>query len=235
MRFSVILPAYNEAEGIGRSIGSLKSQNFPRETFEIIVVDNNSTDDTARVARASGADKVVVEKEKGTNIARERGFEESVGEIVAFLDADSVAPPDWLQKIEKSLSRDGIAAVSSGYDYGFKGLNKALSDFFDRFVLSHVGDFLYFIFRRKAGVIIGGNFASYRWAIEKIGGLPPLHFWGDDAAIAMLISRHAGKVLFDPDLTVKSSPRRFEKEGILKLELRYISAYLKVFFDPRWK
>src|SRR6185295_5114198 len=78
-----------------------------------------------------------------------------------------------------------------------------------------VDTILYTVFRRKAGVMHGGNFGVWKRSLEKIGGITP---WphGEDAAIAMTLSRQAGRVLFDPTLIVKSSPRRFEKEGFIR-------------------
>jgi glycosyltransferase involved in cell wall biosynthesis len=234
-RFSVVIPAYNESKTIVHAIASLKRQNVPREAFEIIAVDNNSTDDTAVAAHRAGADKVVAEHEKGTNFARQRGFLVSEGKIVAFLDADSTVPHDWLMRIEMSLLKPGVAAVSGPYDYGFRGLRLWVDKLFQNILFAHLAEILKFLFHRRGGVIIGGNFAAWRWAIEKIGGLPPLRFWGDDAAIAMLIARKAGRVFFNPGLRVKSSPRRFKEEGFFSLEIRYIRAYFKVYFSKEWE
>lgn len=234
MKFSVVIPAFNEAASITNSIRALKSQNVKRNDFEIIVVDNNSKDETFNVAVRAGADKVVKETIQGTNAARQRGYKESQGEIIAFLDADSEPPRDWLEKIKKNLSREGVAAVSGPFDYQFTNLKKILERIYIRKFFPKAPAILKFIFRKKAGVIIGGNFAVWRKNIEKIGGLPQLAFWGDDAAIAMLISRKAGKVVFDPNLTVKSSPRRFEKGGFFRLSWRYIMAYLRAYFSRHY-
>jgi glycosyltransferase involved in cell wall biosynthesis len=232
MKFSIVIPAFNEAACVHCSIDALKAQDIDRNNFEIIVVDNNSTDETFEAASRAGADKVVKELTKGTNPARQRGFEESSGEIVAFLDADSEPPPTWLRKIEADLKKPGVAAVSGPFDYQFPGLKGVLDGIYTRQVLPRIPKIMRFLFRRKAGVLIGGNFAAWRSTIEKIGGLPPLSFWGDDVAIAMLISRRVGQVVFDPEVKVKSSPRRFEKSGFFKLWIRYISAYLRIYFSP---
>ena len=234
MRFSIVIPAFNEADCISCSIKALLCQNVKRSDFEIIVVDNNSTDATFAAAVEAGADKVVKELKKGTNAARQRGYSESQGEIIAFLDADSEPPPDWLRKIETNLSEPGVAAVSGPFDYQFSGIKNLLDKFYTRKILPNIPYFLRFVFGKKAGVLIGGNFAAWRGTIEKIGGLPQIAFWGDDAAIAMLVSRKVGKVIFDPDLKVKSSPRRFEKSGFLKLTVRYIIAYIKVYFNRNY-
>jgi len=234
MKYSVVIPAYNEAGHIENAIAALLSQTIKRRDFEIIVADNNSVDNTPELALRAGADLVVKETVRGTNFARQAGFKKSKGEIVAFLDADCQPPPDWLERAGKKILESGIAAVSGPFDYGFRGIKKTLDYLYSRYALPKVPSLLNFIFGKKAGIIIGGNLAVKRKTIETIGGLPPLTFWGDDAALAMLISRRVGKVIFDPDLIVKSSPRRFEKSGFLKLAILYIIAYLKAYFNPSY-
>ncbi len=231
MKYSIVIPAHNEAECIANAVNALKNQNIPRKDFEIIVVDNLSTDNTYEKALETGADVVVKENKKGANMARQAGFEKSKGEISVFLDADCTPPCDWLEKITKDLSKPGIAAVSGPYDYGFKGIYWIINYIYTYWIAKPGSKILQFFFRKKAGIIIGGNFAARRETIEAIGGLPPLAFWGDDATIAMLISRQVGKVLFDVKLIVKSDDDRFERNGFFRLGFRYILEYLKAFFN----
>lgn len=235
MKFSVVIPAYNESRFIARSIYGLKQQNVNRDEFEIIVVDNNSTDDTAAIAKSAGADVVITEMIRGTNFARQRGFVESRGQIVAFLDADSEPPQDWLQRIEQDLLQPGVVAVSGPFDFGFGGrVKQRLDHLYCHKLLPHLSVILFFLFRRRAGVIIGGNFGVWRRSLEAIGGLPLLEFWGDDTAIAMLLSRRVGTVLFDPYLIVRSSARRFERHGFVRLALRYAWAYFRIYFSRQF-
>ncbi len=233
MRFSIVIPAYNEAEVLPQTLASLRRLGYPKEDYEVIVVDNNSKDQTPGVANKLKA-KVIFEPTPGTNFAREAGRKAASGEIVAFLDADSEPPKDWLSRIEHDLSLPGVAAVSGPYDHGFHGIMHKIDRTYGRFVIPNIPGILHFIFRRKAGVMIGGNFAGKRETFEKIGGLPPVKFYGDDGAIAMLVARHVGKVYFDPDLRIKSSPRRFEKEGMFHTVFKYIGAYLKTYFDKAY-
>jgi hypothetical protein len=107
--------------------------------------------------------------------------------------------------------------------------------FFNVLLLPRLGTLVYFIFGRKMGIMIFGNSAIWRSAIKKIGGLPPLAFWGDDSATAALLSRRVGKVVFDPHLIVKSSPRRFDKEGLFKLQKKYAQAFFKVYFSKDYE
>ena len=235
MKFSVIIPAWNEAQHIKKAIKALEKQNIPRNNFEIIVVDNNSTDNTFNLAKSAGADKVVRELKQGTNLARQQGYQISQGKIIVFLDADSVPPPNWLSLIEKKFKNSNIVAVSGPFDYGFTNIHHYLEQIYVRQILPRIPKILKIIFRRSAGIIIGGNFATRRNVIEAIGGLPKLDFWGDDAATAMLISRKVGKVVFDPNFVVKSSPRRFYKQGFFCLAFQYGLSYFKTYFSKNYQ
>lgn len=231
MKFSIVIPGYNEEKLIDRPIKALLKQSVPRKNFEIIVVDNNSTDKTKQVSRKAGADIVVTEKEKGTNLARQKGVDVSQGKIIAFLDADCEPPQDWLKKIEKILKQKGVSAVSGPYDYGFTGWRHLLERLYTHLLFTHLDTTFFILFGRRAGEIMGGNFATTRKAIEKIGGLPPIIFHGDDSSIAMLMARNVGRVIFTTDLIVKSSPRRFEKRGLFRTTLLYAYYYFKSYFS----
>ncbi|WP_051808245.1 glycosyltransferase family 2 protein [Actinoplanes subtropicus] len=109
-RFSVVVPCYNEAAYIGEAIRSLQRQDFAG-AYEIVVVDNNCTDDTARIARELGV-RVVTESAPGVCNAREAGTVASRGEIVVSADADTTYAPDWLSKIDRGFrSDDEVVAV----------------------------------------------------------------------------------------------------------------------------
>lgn len=103
-RFSVVIPAVNEALVIGDCLRSLSQQDFAGEV-EIIVVDNNSTDDTAAIARSLGA-RVVGEPRRGVCFARQRGTEVARGEFVVSTDADTTFDQGWLSRIGASLVRE---------------------------------------------------------------------------------------------------------------------------------
>jgi glycosyltransferase involved in cell wall biosynthesis len=110
-RFSVVIPAYNEAAFLGTCIDSLQAQDF-REPYEIIVVDNNSTDGTADLARSRGA-TVVHEARTGVCPARQSGTAAARGEIVVSTDADTVFSPGWLSCIDQAFGDDpGRVAVA---------------------------------------------------------------------------------------------------------------------------
>src|SRR4029450_13839495 len=102
VRFSVIVPAYNEAAYLGRALHSLQHQDYDGK-YEIIVVDNNSTDDTAAVAARYGV-RVVSEAEQGVCAARQRGADCARGAIIVSTDADTTQPEDWLATMHARLA-----------------------------------------------------------------------------------------------------------------------------------
>jgi glycosyltransferase involved in cell wall biosynthesis len=114
-RYSIVVPCFNEAAYLPATLRSLKNQTFTG-SYEIVVVDNNSTDATADVARAFGV-RVVNEPITGVCWARQRGTTASRGDIVVSADADTTYPPGWLATLDATFRSDagiddeGIVAV----------------------------------------------------------------------------------------------------------------------------
>ena len=115
-RYSVVIPCYNEARYIADAVRSLRGQTFAG-SYEIVVVDNNCTDDTAAVAAGLGA-RVVHERTAGVCAARQTGTEAAAGDVVVSADADTTYPPDWLSTIDRSFRADaGTVAVTGPCRY----------------------------------------------------------------------------------------------------------------------
>jgi GT2 family glycosyltransferase len=107
---SVIVPVRNGARSLPPLLRSLAVQTLPRERFEVIVVDNDSSDGTADVAAAEGA-TVVREPIANRSRARNRGAAAARTRLYAFTDADCVARPDWLEQL---LRCAGAAPLVAG-------------------------------------------------------------------------------------------------------------------------
>jgi glycosyltransferase involved in cell wall biosynthesis len=109
---SVIVPALNREATIGRCLASVLRASYPEGRREIVVVDNGSTDRTAEVVRGYPV-RLVIEPRKGLSRARNRGIQESQGEILAFTDSDCYVSTSWLADLTRELREDGVAAVTS--------------------------------------------------------------------------------------------------------------------------
>jgi GT2 family glycosyltransferase len=108
---SVIVPVLNGEATIARCLESLCSGSFPEDQHEIVVVDNGSTDRTAELVRDYPI-RLISEPGRGLSRARNRGIEESRGEILAFTDADCYVSTRWLSELVAGFDQDDAAAVT---------------------------------------------------------------------------------------------------------------------------
>lgn len=204
MQVSVVIPAYNEAQHITQCLQCLKEQIEPPD--EIIVVDNNSTDNTAHIARSFGV-KVIKEKKQGMTPARNRGFNEAKGDIIARTDSDSRVPPDWILRIKEHFKKDpfllGLSGASHFYDASdiiqHKNWPTKLSHQASVKIMKHHG-------------MYGPNMALRKsaWNMVKDEVCQDDRSIHEDIDLAIHLAKH-GKVLFDDSLIVETSFRRWKK------------------------
>lgn len=112
MDFSVIIPAKNEERNIANCLDSISAIDYPGEHYEVIVVDNGSTDRTVIVAEEKGA-KVYAQPGLTISGLRNFGARQAVGKILCFLDADCTVSEDWLKEASRYLDSTKIACFGS--------------------------------------------------------------------------------------------------------------------------
>jgi glycosyltransferase involved in cell wall biosynthesis len=100
---SIIIPAYNSERTISACIESIQNLDFDMERFEVIVVDNNSTDSTHSIIEKYAV-TVINEKKQGAAAARNCGVRHAKGDILCFIDADCMAEKDWLARIDQHFN-----------------------------------------------------------------------------------------------------------------------------------
>jgi glycosyltransferase involved in cell wall biosynthesis len=117
---SVIIPIYNDEEGGCLVIDALLNQDYPKYLFEIILVDNGSTDNTRAILQNyadANADRIIMAHQddiQGSYAARNRGIEFAKGDILAFTDADCVPDRSWLTNGVKSILKEN-ASFGAGH------------------------------------------------------------------------------------------------------------------------
>ncbi|MFH1528035.1 MAG: glycosyltransferase [Bacteroidota bacterium] len=124
--FTVIVPAYNRAEEISELLLSLALQTIPRSDFEIIIVDDGSTDNTESIVSKFVSDtklnlRFLKQDHKGPGEARNLGMDHAFGNYLIFIDSDCIADKDWL-----TAYKNAIGNISPA---GFGGPDKVLPNF----------------------------------------------------------------------------------------------------------
>lgn len=175
IKVSVVIPAYNAAATLEASLQALTAQTLPRSTFEVIVVDDGSTDETAKIASRFPI-RLVRQENAGAPAARNAGLRAATGTWVAFTDADCVPSRGWLSQllkmVEQCTAESPLGAAGKTLGYNSKtaaarfvdligGLDAERSLAHPRFPWAPSGNLMY---RRDAILKVGGydeRYATY--------------------------------------------------------------------------
>lgn len=111
--FSIVIPVHNNPVDLSACLESISRLDFHSDEFEVIVVDNNSTDDTESVARSFENVTCLSETRlQGSYAARNTGIAAAKGRFIAFTDSDCRVHPDWLSEIEKLSHDPGVGCIA---------------------------------------------------------------------------------------------------------------------------
>ncbi len=112
---SVVVPAHNAERTIGRCLTALANQTVPRASYEVLVVDDGSTDRTAAVAAEHGAVVLTHPTRSGAGAARNTGAAQARGHLLLFIDADCEATPAWVEEMLRPFTETSVCAVYGAY------------------------------------------------------------------------------------------------------------------------
>jgi glycosyltransferase involved in cell wall biosynthesis len=229
---SFIVPAYNEEDNVGACIASIVNdarlcrymQALP---WEVVVVDNASTDYTARVvqwwSKLNPSVRLVHEDRKGLVWARQKGADEARYSVHACIDADNRIPMFWCDTMLEQMALPGTVAVSGPllYENQPKATRLLSKGFFYAAAAAH---------RVIGPMLQGGNYAYEAAALERAGGYDrSVEFFGEDTTTARRLAS-VGRVRYCLDLVAVASDRRFVEEGLVRTTARYVGNYLNVTF-----
>src|ERR1051326_5381450 len=246
-QISAIVCSRNNARSLEATLRSLTQQQLPPSVnYEVLVVDNDSSDGTAEVAQRfvfakRAVFRYVMEKRLGLSFARNRGTADARGEIVAFLDDDAVAHPDWLAQLWETYQKDPRAACVGGkvelrfpphplpvwYDARLDGFLSAR-------------DLPYLEAKSERDFPHGTNISFRRSTLRQVGGFHPLlgarrigniKLQGDETQLCLRLLRAGMPVIFQPAACVVHvvEDRRLRKGYFLGLAMA--NGYVRVILD----
>lgn len=227
MKISVIIPAYNEENNIGKCLDSIRRNSY--EDYEIIVVDAGSTDKTPEVARET-ADRVLEIESAGPGPARNYGVQESDASVVAFTDADTIVDENWIEVMASDFEEKDVIGVGGV----LRPLNPRLLDR----IMFKINSDLWYRFTAVFGFYQLGtpNCAYRKEAFMKVDGFDESLSMLEDTELSLRMSRELdGKIIIDKNLIVYNSARRFKQEGYISVFLRYLKEYYNLFTNRQVK
>ncbi|MDE1970718.1 MAG: glycosyltransferase family 2 protein [Patescibacteria group bacterium] len=234
MKISVVIPAHNEEARIKNVLNAVLIQDYP--DFEVIVVDNASTDNTAAIVRSFNDIRLqlIHEPRKGLPFAREAGRLAATGDILAQLDADCLPETWWISRAVDKLSRSPHLVSISGpylyYDYDFiKKYTLTFLQFLSQgIILNFFGQLL-----NMGGFVLGGNAFIRKSVLDAAGGYNTnISFYGEDTETARRISKF-GHTGYTMQLYCNSSARRFKHIGFFKMGYLYCKTVVFVFINNK--
>ncbi len=115
MRVSVIVPAFNAAQTLAPCLAALLAQSYPREEYEIIVVDDGSTDATADIAARLQSVRLIRAEHRGAAAARNCGARSARGDLLLFTDADCEPTTQWIETLCAALADPHVVGAKGTY------------------------------------------------------------------------------------------------------------------------
>ncbi|WP_226596265.1 glycosyltransferase [Marinobacter nauticus] len=212
---SVVVPVFNESKYISDCLRALLRQDYPKNRYEVIVVDNGSTDDSVSIAKEF-TDKVFIKENVKVGGVRNYGVKQAKGEILAFIDGDCVAGEHWLSKAVEVLANENVGGVGGGC------LLRDRPSWVERgWKLNSIKE------TRKVKALAGGSFIVGRSLFEKLGGFNELINAGEDTRLSVDITDLGFELWFTEECYVVHLGYPSTLRGFFQREFWHASSYLK--------
>jgi len=214
IKVSVIVPFYNSERYIKRCMEGLLQQSYPREQYEILMIDNNSTDTSAEMVRQYPGIRLLAESKQGAYAARNRGLQGAKGEVIAFIDADCVPSHDWLHEIMLAMEQPDLSIVLGQRE--FIGDSILLSMF-----AAYEDEKHHYVFNSGKKELYYGhtnNMAVKKKLFDELGPFVELAQGGDTIFVRQSVNQYSCEVVqYCPRIQV----RHLEIESLSKLYQKF--------------
>jgi len=205
---SIIIPTYNEEKYLEKTLRALENQDC-KEKYEIIVADGGSKDKTLKIAERHKT-KIVITKKRGIAIGRNAGAKVAKGEILIFIDSDTVPNSSLIKSYVKVFKdKEILAATGPLVPLTKRKTNKKMWETLYKLY----NKLQYLSIKMGKPVFCGCNSAYRKRIFKEVGGFPD-KFPAEDSGLSLIVAKF-GKTEFSNDAYVYTSLRRYEKMGLL--------------------
>ena len=212
MDVSIVVPFHNEEKHIEECIQTLLKLDYDRDLYEILMINNNSTDRSVEIVSAYPDVRLLDEKKPGDFAARNLGIAESRGRIIAFTDSDTAPDPDWLKQIVQAMEDPDTALVVGSLRFSSESLGMDLLRDYEaeknRFIFSSDDPRIYYGYTC--------NMAVRRSVFEKLGPFPEVYRNSDAVYVRKVVDNYSCNAV-----------RYGEQVSVRRLEVASIWDYFK--------
>jgi glycosyltransferase involved in cell wall biosynthesis len=213
MKFvSVIIPVFNDSERLKQCLQRLYVQSYPYSEYEVIVVDNNSTEKIYSVCQQFPNVQYIQESKQGSYAARNRGLAIAKGEIIAFTDSDCLPQISWIQEGVKALSSSDAAIVAGHIEFYFSKAKPSIAEYVDS--VTHLKQQRY----ATEGFAATANLFTWARIFNRVGGFAEVESLGD-RQWGKRVSESGYTIIYSPD-TVVWHPARSGSSLLQKIRLQ---------------
>ncbi len=184
-RVSVVVPFYNAERFLAKCLDGLNAQSFPRDAYEIIVINNNSTDLSRNVAAGYPDVTILDQPLSGSYAARNMGIRQAAGEIIATIDPDCSPDRDWLAQIDQGMTDPTCQVLMGRQRHASSSSSLELLELYEAEKVAYVTG------AGKKEIFFGytNNMAFRRSLFDKIGFFPECVRGGDTMFVRLVVDR----------------------------------------------
>lgn len=220
LTLTIVIPVFNEQDHLKSCLNAIAAQTVSPD--EVIVVDNNSSDETARIARRFPFVKLLKEKKQGVLYAKSKGFRAASGDLIGRIDADTILPPRWVEQVKELMTDSETAAVTGPvnyYDMPLPNINHRL----DHWMRTSI-----YNWSPKSPFLFGSNMAIRKSVWRAVSGdLCRDTYMHEDLDLAIHLYENGHDIAYAGHLLAGASGRRYNDSP--RRFYRYISMYRQTY------
>jgi|GEM_PF-6206645 len=215
---SIIIIVFNMVDTLEDCIISLINQDYPREKYEIIIIDGGSTDGTMNIIKKYDVD-VYIEKRRGRGLARNIGIMKSKGDIIAFIDADCTANKKWLKiHVKNHLKNKHVAAVCGSV---YNPYLKKQSNFTQAAHFENFSEFDINVPKKYVNYLPTCNASFKKNILLNVGLFEEKADRLEDFLLSQKIIQNGCDILYDPKAIVNHYEKNISNKKYISLEIDY--------------
>lgn len=209
---SIIVPTFQDWKRLALCVEALTNQTFPRDSFEVLIVNNDPRDSMPPDFALPEGFKILVEEKPGSYAARNTGLRAAKGEIIGFTDADCIPNPNWIMNAVEYFARnESCSRIAGKIAIFYKTAKPTMAELYNTMY-----SFPQEIHVKKTGTSVTGNLFTYKHVFDQVGFFDENLLSLGDLAWGRVANKAGFKVHYVPNVIVKhparSLPELIKKE-----------------------